>query len=738
VPNRTFAGHFILSLKSFGELLQKINLIYVLLVLFCSSIQAQDTTHLLKEVTVNADQLHFKADNVIDVKQIPMPVTVIDRKKIAMMGSRRLDEVLREQVGLAVVSDLGAGNRAVGLQMQGFSSEYITVLIDGQPMAGRNNGNFDLSRISISNIERIEIIKGASSSLYGSEALGGVVNIITRQNSSKTQALLSALYGSNHTLDATVETETPFSKNKGMAFLSGNYYQTNGFNVNPYLEKGSQTSPPYHSLTLQGRGKYKLSNISTLHFSGRFADRHSVMTRDYGAMPSRDKLDETDANGMIALDNRFAGGNRLIGRYYLTRYTSSQDVQLINNSHLLQGNHYTEYVHRIELQGSHETSDRKLSLIAGTGSEYLSTNAETQGASGHMYNYFAYGQGNYKPFRQVSVIAGLRYDGNNIYGGKLNPSAGISYSPAAWLSFKGAVGKGYKSPTYRQLYQIFTNVSQGYTVVGANVFAEGIKQLQAAGMVQQVWSIADQVKNLEAETSTSYNIGFSLKPIHTLEFNANAFYNNIHNLINTQQVGIKTNGSQLFSYVNIASAFTKGIETGFTFQPLKGLTIAGGYQLLYAKDRTIIDSIETRSPRYDTVRSYPLIRASTAKDYFGLPNRSRHMANLQIFYEIKPIGLTLSFRGNYRGKYGFLDTDNNGFIDPFDVFVKGYVLLNAAIQKKLMKDRLTLQFTVDNISNYTDYLMPNQPGRIMLAGLTWRCFEKPYRKQPLINKIDLQ
>ncbi len=109
---------------------------------------------------------------------------------MAMMGSRRLDEVLREQTGLAVVSDLGSGNRAVGLQMRGFSAEYITVLIDGQPMAGRNNGNFDLSRISISGIERIEIIKGASSSLYGSEALGGVVNIITKQNSTSMQALV--------------------------------------------------------------------------------------------------------------------------------------------------------------------------------------------------------------------------------------------------------------------------------------------------------------------------------------------------------------------------------------------------------------------------------------------------------------------------------------------------------------------------------------------------------------------
>jgi outer membrane receptor for ferrienterochelin and colicins len=647
-----------------------------------------------------------------------MPVTIITQKKIAMMGSRRLDEVLREQTGLAVVSDLGAGNRAVGLQMQGFSAEYITILIDGQPMAGRNNGNFDLSRISISNIERIEIIKGASSSLYGSEALGGVVNIITRQNSSSRKASISALYGTNSTIDITTEAAIPF--HKGIAFISANGYRTDGFNVNPYLEKESQTAPPYNSLSLQGRGRYQLNTKSTLHASGRFANRHSVMTRDYGAMPSRDKLNETDVNGMLLFDHQLSQDTRLLLRYYLTRYTSAQDVQLMHNGGVLQSEHFSEAIHRLEAQASQEAWNKKLQLTGGSGAEYLSTNAETPGASGHMYNYFVYGQGNYKPLKKLSLTAGLRYDGNTVFGGKVNPTAGAGYAITDWLSVKGAIGKGYKSPAYRQLYQVFTNVSQGYSVVGANVFSDGVKQLQAAGLIQQVWPTASHIKALQAETSTSYNAGFTVKPVPIAEWTVNAFYNTIRNLINTQQVGIKTNGSQLFSYVNVDRAFTRGIETGFTIQPLQGLTINGSYQLLYAKDRAVIDSIATGSPRYDTVRSYPALRTSTNKDYFGLPNRSRHMANLQLFYEVKRVALNLSVRANYRGKYGFLDTDNNGFIDPYDVFVKGYVLLNASVQKKLFKEKITLQITVDNITNYTDYLMPAQPGRLILAGASWR------------------
>jgi outer membrane receptor for ferrienterochelin and colicins len=154
------------------------------------------------------------------------------------------------------------------------------------------------------------------------------------------------------------------------------------------------------------------------------------------------------------------------------------------------------------------------------------------------------------------------------------------------------------------------------------------------------------------------------------------------------------------------------------------LSISASYQLLYAKDRAVIDSIAARSSRYDTVRSFPTLRASASKDYFGLPNRSRHMANIQVFYEIKQLGVNCSIRANYRGKYGFLDTDNNGFIDPYDVYVKGYTLLNASVQKKLWKEKLTLQLTIDNITNHTDYLMPAQPGRIILAGATWRFLDR--------------
>src|SRR5690606_16986923 len=127
-------------------------------------------------------------DNLVKAENAAMPVTIITRREIELMGSRRLDEIMKEQTGVAVVNDIASGSRAIGVQVQGFSSNYVMVLIDGQPMLGRNNGNFDLSRISVTNVERIEMIKGASSCLYGSDALGGAINIITRHGAITPQA----------------------------------------------------------------------------------------------------------------------------------------------------------------------------------------------------------------------------------------------------------------------------------------------------------------------------------------------------------------------------------------------------------------------------------------------------------------------------------------------------------------------------------------------------------------------
>ncbi len=84
-----------------------------------------------------------------------MPVTIINQEMIRQSGALRLSDVLREQASLQLTGDHG-----VSVQMQGLSSDYVLILLDGEPLIGRTAGTFDLERIAVANIERIEIIKG--------------------------------------------------------------------------------------------------------------------------------------------------------------------------------------------------------------------------------------------------------------------------------------------------------------------------------------------------------------------------------------------------------------------------------------------------------------------------------------------------------------------------------------------------------------------------------------------------
>ncbi len=131
------------------------------------------------ERTEDLDEVVITATRTLrQLSSLPLPAQMISKKEIKSINSVRLIDILNEQTGLVTVPDYGGGE---GIQLQGMDSQYTLILIDGVPLVGRLAGTLDLSRISVGNIKQIEVVKGASSSLYGNEALGGVINIITEK-----------------------------------------------------------------------------------------------------------------------------------------------------------------------------------------------------------------------------------------------------------------------------------------------------------------------------------------------------------------------------------------------------------------------------------------------------------------------------------------------------------------------------------------------------------------------------
>lgn len=680
------------------------------------------------EVTITGDRSLAPApDNLIKLDRAAMPMQVITRRQIELMGSRRLDEVLKEQTGMAIVNNIGGGSRSVGAQLQGFGSEYVMVLIDGQPMVGRNSGNFDLSRISVSNIERIEIVKGASSCLFGSEALGGAINIITRYGAVQPQAAASINYGTLNIVDATVDGEAPFHHQRGSATVNANYYRTDGFNTNPYLSYGV-TSPPYDNYGVQTRIRYRLTKNGTIGTGIRYGLRKSYMPKDWGdGWIAGDSQDEHDLNVSASFDHTFRAGLRSMSRYYFTRYTSDMSVLWEQQQTEASRDVFGQSLHRFEQQFALSLPGLKMGLTGGVGGGLESLDDRALADIHTMGTAFSYVQGDWSVSKRLSALGGLRYDHARDYGGKLNPSLGLQYQLTNQLLLKAGVGTGFKAPDFRMRYLVFYNPAANYLVIGNDLLGQTLGQLQDDGQISEIRQyVVDQLdQNLQAEHSTSWNVGTVWQPSAWMKAEGSVFYHSLRNQINAVLVATGTGVGQIYSYQNLPRAINKGFEGSINLTPWEDLDISLGYQYLISRDLSVVDSIKAGTWPYNQNIHDPATGGSFApkpSDYWGIENRSRHMLNARGFYTYRPWDASVSVRLNYRGKYPFADYNGNQFIDRFDTFVPEHVLLNALVEKKLIQQRLSIRFTVDNILDFKHMLMPGQPGRLFIAGLTYRWF----------------
>ncbi|GGH23954.1 TonB-dependent receptor [Sphingobacterium alkalisoli] len=675
---------------------------------------------------VSVQERRRSVDNLIKAENSAMPVKIITRREIELMGSRRLDEVMKEQTGIAVVNDIAGGSRAVGVQIQGFSSNYVMVLIDGQPMLGRNSGNFDLSRISVTNIERIEIIKGASSCLYGSDALGGAINIITRHGAVAPQAHASFLYGTLNTIDATLEAETPFANQRGSVVFSGNYYRTDGFNTDSrYLTEESTTFPPYTNYSFQGRTRYRITKNGTVGFTGRYAARNSKMINGWSDdITIEDTQTDQDVNLSASYDHTFHSGLRSMTRYYFTRFHTAMQAQWLRQGILADAEEFGQQVHRVEQQFAYSPI-RTVKFTGGLGGSIEIMDNQDLDEERSLNTAFAFLQTEWKPIDGILTTLGLRYDYTNVYDGRLSPSFGLQYHISPTLLAKAGVGAGFKAPDYKMRYQVFYNPAANYLVVGSDRIADVIQAMENSGELsfKNSYMLNLVSGNLQAEKSLSNNVGLVWNPNSKWQSEVSAFYHRINNQINTIIVGGTTSFSTVYSYRNLPKAVNKGFEVSTTYQATVNLQLSAGYQYLIAKDLSVLDSIRAGGWPYNQTINNPVTgesREPTVADYWGIEDRSRHMLNLKALYEYRPWEINFNLRANIRGKYPFQETTSNQFIDEYDEFVPDHVLLNLTIEKNLWNRKLTLRLIADNLLNFTHRNMLGQPGRIILGGLSYR------------------
>ncbi|MFD2935662.1 TonB-dependent receptor plug domain-containing protein [Spirosoma flavum] len=656
---------------------------------------------------------------------LPLPVTVISGKQIQQMGSLRLNDVLREQTGLAVVSDHGQG-----IQIQGFGPDYTLILVDGEPIVGRTAGTLDLTRLAVGNIKQIEIVKGPSSSLYGSEALAGVVNIITQTpggNSNEAKGNLSVRYGANQTSDLSGDLSKQWTVGKSGklgVYVFGDRYQSAGYslpNESVSSQTGSQTVAPFTNYTASGRLTFAFSPKLKLSVSGRFftesQSNNFIVSPD---IPVSGPGTVRDYNLNPVLTHQLSPGWKVIYRYYHTGYYTETNLRYTTTQEAYDASFFRQTFNRPEVVVERVINPKNI-LTTGVG--FIAEGVEaTRYTERKQFNTtYGFVQYEWMPSLRWTVIAGGRYDSHSQYASQFSPKVSGRYALSSAVSLRGSVGVGFKAPDFRQLYLNFDNAVAGYSVFGTQEAAAGIARLTQQGQIEEVVLDPSRLSTIRAERSVAYNAGLQVKPpTFPLTVSVNLFRNDIHDLIETQVIARKKNGQNVFSYNNLSQVFTQGAELESSWRWTIGsgyLTLSGGYQYLVAKDKSVVEGVKVGT----VYRRNPETLASERvkpSEYGGLFNRSRHMTNLKLFYEQPKNGFSASLRGVYRGRYGFADRDGNLILDSDSEYVKGYMLYNLSVAKALKS--ITLQAGVDNLAGYTDpAYIPNLAGRLWYTSLRW-------------------
>ncbi|MBX2841582.1 MAG: TonB-dependent receptor [Flammeovirgaceae bacterium] len=663
----------------------------------------QEDIQKLNEVVVSATKTSRSIEN------IPLPIEVISAEEIEKIGALRLDEVLLEQVGMQIVSDHGTG-----LQIQGLSSDYILFLIDGEPIIGRTAGTLDLTRLAVDNIERIEVIKGPASSLYGSEAMAGVVNIITKKPNEGLSASIRARYRTFGTsdLNATVG----YASKKTSASIFFNRVGSNGYDLNE--ETLSQTIPKYSGYTVNPKFVFKFSDKVNLSINSRMYSENQENLAEVTIGEEEVIMDDlgkrSDWNLMPTLEIKLKENHHLQLRGYHTQYKTESELINKEDRSIYESSYFDQFFNRIELQYDWYINEKHITTF-GLGHTNEKVNATNYADINEFRANYAFLQYQWIPTDRFNVILGGRFDSHNAYDSRFSPKLAAGYKLNNWINIQASFGGGYKSPDFRQLLLNFTNPVAGYTVLGSTIVQDRMEELTQQDQIETIYIDPKTIETIKAESSIAYNLGFDLFPGKKSKVAFNFFRNEISNLIETAPIARKTNGQNVFSYFNFDEVITQGVDIKGDFQLSPNLNLSAGYQFLDSKNIEDINEIKNGEVFKRDPATNRTLKVSL-KDYGGLVNRSRHSGNAKLFYINNQYNFDIALRTIYRGKWGVGDSNGNGIIDSENEYADDYFLLNLAVNKVLFQ-KITLESGINNILNVKNSFVPTMPGRIWYAGI---------------------
>ncbi len=499
--------------------------------------QAQDSitdTIQIDEVVVTGTPVKVNRNSV------PMAVSVVNQAQIEETDESALLPVLNGKVpGLFVtergVTGFGVSTGSAGqISIRGVGGSPTTgvlMLIDGHPQFMGIMGHPLPDSYVASDVERVEVIRGPASILYGSNAMGGVINIITRkQTVDGTHGNGRISYGSYNT--QKYMGSAGFKKEKFNAFISANHDQTDGHRdnsnfkiTNGYLKLGYDFNEHFTASTDVSLAKFKASDPGPDTINASYGESIDI-TRGYWAFTLQNEFEKS--SGTLKLFYNF-------GEHDITDGFHSKDhnygLNFYQSLHLFEGNNITLGIDYMDYGGLAEN----LLAMNGAGMVFADTTANEFGTFAFIQQTLA---------KKLTLNAGLRFQHHNVYGGQWIPSIGFAYELGKETTWKGNMSKGYRSPTLRELF---------------------------------LWG--PQNPDLEPESIVSYETGILKTFAHNkisseLTFFALSGDNSI--------IQVPVNGTT--KYMNTGDISNKGIEFALNAQATHNLVVNGTYSYVHMKN----------------------------------------------------------------------------------------------------------------------------------------------------------
>jgi len=397
-------------------------------------------------------------------------VDVVTRHRIEETGGHEtVGEVLRELPG--VITRRGSETAgAAGEQIQGIDSRQVLVLLDGQPMVGargsKRGGLLDLDRQSTARLERVEEVKGAASALYGSEALGGVINLITRAASSPFDTTVALSAGNLGVLSSRVD--AGFRRERTYGIFSVERHQHDGFDLTPGTF--DTTGAPYRRFDAMAKLHRQIATSFSL--GGLVTGYHNETGgRSNGELgPQEDDICDRAISANLTA-RWMAGRNTSIeARAYVSDYSERSAGRLAPPRSIpLEPGALDERYQKADVVAGHTIGSRQLLQggIEWSRDHYEGTNRVRDEAGGHEADTAVlWAQHRWSLTNRVTTTVGARVDRRSQFETALSPKAAASVRLTEGLHARVSYGRGFRAPDLGQLYYRFLSPSNFYQVIG--------------------------------------------------------------------------------------------------------------------------------------------------------------------------------------------------------------------------------------------------------------------------------